>query len=135
MAKKCHPLYKSMGKLLTFGIFIKSAVEQKNLKLGVVITLVISIIQKHSRCHSNMPRGSRPFDPGCGNHLYGDRWLYKKSGFFMVILSLQHFPGWLSIDDRYRMAHVPCTLNLRSSTHFCLLWRSVIEYYGCSWKN
>ncbi len=70
MAKKCHPLYKSMGKLLTFGIFINSAIVQKNLKLGVVITWVISIVQKYMRCHSNMPCGSRPFDPGCGKHLY-----------------------------------------------------------------
>ena len=46
--KKCHPLYKPMEKLLTLGICIKSAVDQKNLKLGVVmITWVISIIQKY----------------------------------------------------------------------------------------
>ena len=35
-----------MEKSLTLGIFIKSAVDQKNLKLGVVITWVISIVQK-----------------------------------------------------------------------------------------
>ena len=46
MAKKCHLLYKPMEKLLTLGIFIKSAVVQKDLKLGVVITWVISIVKK-----------------------------------------------------------------------------------------
>ena len=32
---------------LTFGIFIKSAIVQIDLKLGVVITWVISIVQKN----------------------------------------------------------------------------------------
>ena len=43
-----------MEKLLTLGIFIKSAVDQKNLKFGVVVTWVISIVQKNIRCHSNI---------------------------------------------------------------------------------
>ena len=47
MAEKCHLLHKPMKKLLTLGIFIKSAVDQKNLKLGVVVTWVISIVQKN----------------------------------------------------------------------------------------
>ena len=44
-----HPLYKPMEKLLT------SAVDQKSLELGVVITWVISIVQKNIHCHSNIP--------------------------------------------------------------------------------
>ena len=35
-----------MGKLLTFRIFIKSVTDQTNLKLGVMITWVNSIIKK-----------------------------------------------------------------------------------------
>ena len=37
-----------MGKSLSFRIFIKSAVDQKSLKLGVVIAWTTSIIQKNS---------------------------------------------------------------------------------------
>ena len=57
-----------------FRIFIKSAVDQKNVKLGVVITWVISIVQKYIRCNGNMPWGSWTFDPTCGNHLYTYMW-------------------------------------------------------------
>ena len=35
---------KPMGKPLTSKIFIKSAIDQTNLKLGVVITWIISIV-------------------------------------------------------------------------------------------
>ena len=41
-------LYKPMGNSLISRIFIKSAVDQTNLKLGMVITRINSIIQKKS---------------------------------------------------------------------------------------
>ena len=41
-----------MGKLL--GFFIKSAVDQKTLKLGVVIAWTISIVQKHFHCYNSI---------------------------------------------------------------------------------
>ena len=47
--------YERMGKLLTSRIFIKSEVDQTNLKLGVMITWVNSIILENIHCHSNMP--------------------------------------------------------------------------------
>ena len=49
--------YERMGKLLTSRIFIKSEVDQTNLKLGVMITWVNSIILENIHCHSNMPWG------------------------------------------------------------------------------
>ena len=86
-------IIETYGKLVTFGIFIKSAVPvvQKNLKLGVVITWVISIVKRNTLCYSNMPRGSRPFDLGCGKGLYsaGAQWYYSNS----VTLRHQRFRG------------------------------------------
>ena len=52
----CQLPYKSMGKSLTFRIFIKTAVNQKRLKLCMVIPWTISIVKKVC-CHSNMPAG------------------------------------------------------------------------------
>ena len=40
------PQYKPMSNLLTSRIFIKSAVDQMNLKLGMVITRINGIIQQ-----------------------------------------------------------------------------------------
>ena len=45
-AKCALPQYEHMGKLLTSEIFIKSAIDQTSLKLGVMITWVNSIILK-----------------------------------------------------------------------------------------
>ena len=42
--------------MLAFRIFIKSAVDQKSLKLGMVIAWTIN-------CHSNMPGGIQFFGP------------------------------------------------------------------------
>ena len=52
-----------MGKSLVFSIFIKSAVDQKNLKLGVVIAWTINTVKKKNCCHGNMPGGIQIFDP------------------------------------------------------------------------
>ena len=65
LARFCQLPYicKPMGKSLAFRIFIKSAVDQKNLKLGTVITWTISIVQKNVCCHSNMPGGIQFLGP------------------------------------------------------------------------
>ena len=52
-----------MEKSLAYRIFIKSVVDQKNLKLCVVIAWTISIVQKNFCCHSNMPGGIQIFGP------------------------------------------------------------------------
>ena len=59
-SKKCYPQYKPMEKsllhdFLIVGFFVKSAEDQKNLKVGVVVTWVTSIVQKNIHCHSDMP--------------------------------------------------------------------------------
>ena len=42
----CQPQYKPMGNSLTSRIFIKSTVDPKNLKFGMMITWVNTIVQK-----------------------------------------------------------------------------------------
>ena len=54
---------QTYGKTSFFKDFIKSAVDQKNLKLGTVIAWTISIVQKNFHCHSNMPGGIQFFWP------------------------------------------------------------------------
>ena len=44
----CQLPYKSTGKSLSFRVFIKSAVDQKRFKLGVVIAWTTSIVQNNS---------------------------------------------------------------------------------------
>ena len=45
-----------MGKSFAFGAFIKLVVDQKSLKLSVMIAWTINIAKKFC-CHSNMPGG------------------------------------------------------------------------------
>ena len=50
-----------MGKSLAF---IKSAIDQKSLKPGVVTASTINIVQKKKfHCHSNMSSGIKFFGP------------------------------------------------------------------------
>ena len=46
LVEMCQPLYKPMGNSLTSRIFIKSTVDPKNLKFGMMITWVNTIVQK-----------------------------------------------------------------------------------------
>ena len=52
-----------MGKSLSFRIFIKSIIDQKNLERHVVIAWTISIVQKKFCCDNNMPGGIQFFGP------------------------------------------------------------------------
>ena len=56
-----HIEYKRMENLLTSRICIKSAVDQMNFKLGMVIIRINSIVQKKFCCYSNMPWGNQFF--------------------------------------------------------------------------
>lgn len=47
--------FKRMGDSPTSRIFIKTAIGQTNLKLGVVITWVNSNVKKKIHYHSNVP--------------------------------------------------------------------------------
>ena len=42
----CQPQYKPMGNSLTSRIFIKSTVDLKHLKFGMMITWINTIVQK-----------------------------------------------------------------------------------------
>ena len=53
LVESANHQYKPMGNLLCSRIFIKSAVDPRNVKFGVMITWINIIVQKIFGCHSN----------------------------------------------------------------------------------